>query len=137
MPLLSWAPRGSRGAFRMALLGDLKTTHETTMTTSTNETSSAIAAQRREAVQDLLADARGIIAEKGVTRGALKAISELLLDLATRHRLFGATDFPPPQPDSGDTATRASASKPIPASRCATTRNTCSAPPGRSADGIA
>jgi predicted metal-dependent enzyme (double-stranded beta helix superfamily) len=76
------------------------------MTTTTNEASSTIAAQRREAVQDLLADARRIIGEKGVTRDALNAISGLLLELATQHALFDATDFPPPQRDSGDTSTR-------------------------------
>ncbi|MGF6659377.1 putative metal-dependent enzyme (double-stranded beta helix superfamily) [Paraburkholderia atlantica] len=76
------------------------------MTTTTNESTSVIAAQRREAVQDLLADARSIILEKGVTREALKAISALLLELATRHALFDATDFPPPRLDSGDTSTR-------------------------------
>ena len=76
------------------------------MTTTTNEASSTIAAQRREAVQDLLAGARRIIGEKGVTRDALNAISGLLLELATRHALFDATDFPPPQRDSGDTSTR-------------------------------
>ncbi|MDR7009804.1 cysteine dioxygenase family protein [Paraburkholderia strydomiana] len=76
------------------------------MTTTTNEASSTIAAQRREAVQDLLADARQIIGEKGVTRDALDAISGLLLELATQHALFDTTDFPPPQRDSGDTSTR-------------------------------
>jgi predicted metal-dependent enzyme (double-stranded beta helix superfamily) len=76
------------------------------MTTTTNEASSTIAAQRREAVQDLLADARRIIGEKGVTRDALNAISGLLLELATQQALFDATDFPPPQRDSGDTSTR-------------------------------
>jgi predicted metal-dependent enzyme (double-stranded beta helix superfamily) len=70
------------------------------MTTTTNEAGSAIAAQRREAVQDLLADARRIIAETGVTREALSAISSLLLTL------FHAAAFPPPQPGSGDTSTR-------------------------------
>jgi len=76
------------------------------MTTTTHEASSEIAAQRREAVQDLLADARRIIDEKGVTRDALNAISGVLLELATQHTLFDATDFPPPQRDSGDSSTR-------------------------------
>ncbi|HXZ09918.1 MAG TPA: cysteine dioxygenase family protein [Paraburkholderia sp.] len=75
-------------------------------TTTTTETSDAIAAQRRESVQSLLADARRIIDEKGLTRDALNSISELLLELATHRELFDATDFPPPQRDSGDTSTR-------------------------------
>lgn len=76
------------------------------MTTDTNEANSDIPAQRSEAVQDVLADARRIIEESGVTREALSAISALLLDLATQHTLFDATEFPPPQRDSGDTSTR-------------------------------
>jgi predicted metal-dependent enzyme (double-stranded beta helix superfamily) len=76
------------------------------MTTTLNEASSATAAQRREAVQGLLANARRIIDEKGVTRAALSAISDLLLELATQHTLFDAADFPPPRRDSGDTSTR-------------------------------
>ncbi|WP_114814853.1 cysteine dioxygenase family protein [Paraburkholderia kururiensis] len=76
------------------------------MTTTTTEPSRAIAAQRREAVQDLLAGARRIIEERGVTREALNAISARLLELATRSELFDAADFPPPQRDSGDTSTR-------------------------------
>jgi len=76
------------------------------MTTTTTETRSAIAAQRREAVQGLLADARRIIEQKGVTRDALNSISESLLELAARRELFDAADFPPPQRDSGDTSTR-------------------------------
>ncbi|WP_168795784.1 cysteine dioxygenase family protein [Paraburkholderia aromaticivorans] len=76
------------------------------MTTTTNETGSAVSTQRREAVEALLADARRIIDEKGVTRDALKGLSERLTELATHRALFDAADFPPPQPGSGDTSTR-------------------------------
>ncbi|ABE36998.1 cysteine dioxygenase type I family protein [Paraburkholderia xenovorans LB400] len=76
------------------------------MTTRTNETGNAIATQRKEAVETLLGDARRIIAGHGVTRHALNTISERLLELASRRELFDAADFPPPQPDSGDTSTR-------------------------------
>jgi predicted metal-dependent enzyme (double-stranded beta helix superfamily) len=75
-------------------------------TTNTNETGSTIDAQRKQAVDTLLGDARRIIAEQGVTRQALDALSERLLELATHRELFDAADFPPPQPGSGDTSTR-------------------------------
>jgi predicted metal-dependent enzyme (double-stranded beta helix superfamily) len=76
------------------------------MTTITTEASSAIAAQRRKAVQDLLAAANRIVEERGVTRAALDEISVLLLELATQRALFDASEFPPPRHDSGDTSTR-------------------------------
>ncbi|SDH36081.1 hypothetical protein SAMN04487926_104107 [Paraburkholderia steynii] len=76
------------------------------MSTITNETIDAVASQRCEAVQKLLAGARKIIDDKGVTRDALAAISARLLELATQRTLFDAADFPPPQRDSGDTSTR-------------------------------
>ncbi|MFM0412988.1 cysteine dioxygenase family protein [Paraburkholderia aromaticivorans] len=78
----------------------------TTTTATTDETRNDVSTQRHEAVQALLADARRIIGEKGVTRGAIKALSERLLELATHRTLFDAADFPPPQPGSGDTSTR-------------------------------
>ena len=76
------------------------------MSTTTNEAVTDVAAQRKAAVQALLADARTIIEEKGVTREALAAISARLLELATHRALFDSVDFPPPQRDSGDTSTR-------------------------------
>jgi len=51
-----------------------------------------------------LADARRIIGENGVRREALKALSERLVELAAQRTKFDATDFPPPQPGSGETA---------------------------------
>ncbi|MFM0007024.1 cysteine dioxygenase family protein [Paraburkholderia dipogonis] len=75
-------------------------------TTTTQEARHDVTTQRQEAVQALLADARRIVGEKGVTREALKALSERLLELATHRALFDAADFPPPQPGSGDTSTR-------------------------------
>ncbi|MDQ0625913.1 cysteine dioxygenase family protein [Paraburkholderia graminis] len=75
-------------------------------TATTHDTRNDVSTQRKEAVQALLADARRIIGEKGVTREALKALSERLLELATQRALFDAADFPPPQPGSGDTSTR-------------------------------
>jgi len=75
-------------------------------TATTHDTRNDVSTQRKEAVQALLADARRIIGEKGVTREALKALSERLVELATQRALFDAADFPPPQPGSGDTSTR-------------------------------
>jgi predicted metal-dependent enzyme (double-stranded beta helix superfamily) len=75
-------------------------------TTTTQEARTDVPTQRQEAVQALLVDARRIIGEQGVTREALKALSERLLELATHRTLFDAADFPPPQPGSGDTSTR-------------------------------
>jgi predicted metal-dependent enzyme (double-stranded beta helix superfamily) len=75
-------------------------------TTTTQEARTDVSTQRQEAVQALLVDARRIIGEQGVTREALKALSERLLELATHRTLFDAADFPPPQPGSGDTSTR-------------------------------
>lgn len=75
-------------------------------TATTHDTRNDVSTQRNDAVQALLADARRIIGEKGVTREALKALSERLLELATQRALFDAADFPPPQPGSGDTSTR-------------------------------
>lgn len=65
------------------------------------------AAQRGAAVATLLEDARQIVKERGVTRAALDALSERLETLAREHAaLFDARNFPPPQPESGDTSTR-------------------------------
>ncbi|MDR6419167.1 putative metal-dependent enzyme (double-stranded beta helix superfamily) [Paraburkholderia phenoliruptrix] len=75
-------------------------------TATTHDTRNDVSTQRKEAVQALLVDARRIIGEKGVTREALKALSERLVELATQRALFDAADFPPPQPGSGDTSTR-------------------------------
>jgi predicted metal-dependent enzyme (double-stranded beta helix superfamily) len=78
------------------------------MTTPQNEDrdNNTVSTERNQAVQALLADARRIIDEKGVTREALDAISARLLTLATHRALFNTADFPPPQRDSGDTSTR-------------------------------
>jgi hypothetical protein len=62
-------------------------------TTTTQEARQDVTTQRQEAVQALLADARRIVGEKGVTREALKALSERLLELATHRALFDAADF--------------------------------------------
>ncbi|MDR5784741.1 cysteine dioxygenase family protein [Caballeronia sp. LZ065] len=62
--------------------------------------------RRREAVQALLADARGIVEEDGLTRAALERLSARLATLATQDGLFDAADFPPPQVHSGDTSVR-------------------------------
>ncbi|MDR5836217.1 cysteine dioxygenase family protein [Caballeronia sp. LZ034LL] len=61
---------------------------------------------RRAAVQALLADARGIVEEDGLTRAALERLSARLATLATQAGLFDAADFPPPQLNSGDTSVR-------------------------------
>ena len=63
--------------------------------------------ERQAAVTALLDHVRHIVAEQGVTRAALDAISERLQALAVNHtELFSAADFPPPQAGSGDTSTR-------------------------------
>lgn len=77
------------------------------MTTTLNQQTGAVrAAHRNEAVQALLADARRIIEESGVTREGLARLSERLADLAAQGDLFGAAEFPPPQAQSGDTSVR-------------------------------
>jgi predicted metal-dependent enzyme (double-stranded beta helix superfamily) len=73
------------------------------MTTEHNE---LITKKRNESVQALLDNARSIVAEEGVTRAALTRLSERLAVLATSQDLFDTADFPPPQPDSGDTSVR-------------------------------
>jgi rhodanese-related sulfurtransferase/predicted metal-dependent enzyme (double-stranded beta helix superfamily) len=50
--------------------------------------------ERRQAVEDTLAQVRRIEAEKGVTRAALEAIKPLLIALASRCELFPAAHFP-------------------------------------------
>lgn len=75
-------------------------------TTPTHESGTPLAAQRNEAVQALLADARRILDESGVTRTGLARLSERLATLATQGDLFGAAEFPPPQAGSGDTSVR-------------------------------
>jgi len=63
--------------------------------------------ERQAAVSALLDHVRHIVANQGVTRAALDAISERLQALAADHaELFSAADFPPPQTGSGDTSTR-------------------------------
>ena len=76
------------------------------MSTTETSTSTDIAEARRDAVTELLDDARRIIDGLGVTRAALEAISERLLELATHADLFPTADFPPPAGDSGNTSTR-------------------------------
>jgi predicted metal-dependent enzyme (double-stranded beta helix superfamily) len=78
----------------------------TPMTTMLTQSDDALANERRQAIDALLGDTRRIIGEEGVTRASLAAVSDLLLGLATRRSLFTAADFPPPQPDSGDTSVR-------------------------------
>ncbi len=62
--------------------------------------------RRNDAVQALLADARRIVDEDGLTRAALSRLSERLASLAGHADLFDAADFPPPQAQSGDTSVR-------------------------------
>jgi predicted metal-dependent enzyme (double-stranded beta helix superfamily) len=62
--------------------------------------------RRNEAVQTLLADARRIVDEDGLTRAALSRLSERLAALAAHADLFDAAAFPPPQAQSGDTSVR-------------------------------
>ncbi|SAK49370.1 hypothetical protein AWB77_01124 [Caballeronia fortuita] len=62
--------------------------------------------RRNDAVQALLADARRIVDEDGLTRAALSRLSERLARLADHTDLFDAADFPPPQAQSGDTSVR-------------------------------
>ncbi|CAN7689129.1 cysteine dioxygenase family protein [Caballeronia sp. LjRoot29] len=63
--------------------------------------------ERQAAVSVLLGHVRHIVAQQGVTRGALDDISAHLQAFAANHaELFTAADFPPPQAGSGDTSTR-------------------------------
>jgi len=52
------------------------------------------AAERERAVAACLADVRGLIAEQGITRGALEQIKSRLLELAARRDLFSFARFP-------------------------------------------
>ena len=76
------------------------------MSTTDTSTSTDIAEARRDAVTELIEEARRIVDGLGVTRAALDAISDRLLELATHADLFPAADFPPPAGDSGNTSTR-------------------------------
>ncbi|MFT4433991.1 cysteine dioxygenase [Caballeronia sp. 15715] len=63
--------------------------------------------ERQAAVSVLLGHVRHIMAQQGVTRGALDDISAHLQAFAANHaELFTTADFPPPQAGSGDTSTR-------------------------------
>ncbi len=70
------------------------------MTTSQNDTT-AIAAQRRIAVDQALADIRGIAAAQPLDRAVLARITARLEKLAANAALFTREDFPPPAASEG------------------------------------
>ncbi|SFO81936.1 Cysteine dioxygenase type I [Variovorax sp. PDC80] len=70
------------------------------MTTSQNDTT-AIAAQRRIAVDQALADIRAIAAAQALDRAVLARITARLEKLATNAALFTREDFPPPAASEG------------------------------------
>ena len=55
---------------------------------------SSIAQRRSEAVSQAIAEIRQIEARRGVSRRALSAIKEVLVDLAAKRELFSENDFP-------------------------------------------
>ncbi|WP_431513885.1 cysteine dioxygenase [Variovorax sp. DAIF25] len=70
------------------------------MTTSQNDTT-AIAAQRRIAVDQALADIRAIAAAQPLDRAVLARITARLEKLAAHAALFTREDFPPPAASEG------------------------------------
>jgi predicted metal-dependent enzyme (double-stranded beta helix superfamily) len=70
------------------------------MTTSQNDTT-AIAAQRRIAVDQALADIRAIAAAQPLDRAVLARITARLEKLAAHAALFRREDFPPPAASEG------------------------------------
>ncbi|MGQ2997603.1 cysteine dioxygenase family protein [Variovorax sp.] len=70
------------------------------MTTSQNDTT-AIAAQRRIAVDQALADIRAIAAAQPLDRAVLARITARLEKLAANAALFTREDFPPPAASEG------------------------------------
>lgn len=62
----------------------------------------AIVAERRKAVAELLSRVREIEAEKGVTRESLEEIRSLLEGLSRRKELFWHDHFPQVTPETGD-----------------------------------
>jgi len=70
------------------------------MTTSQNDTT-AIAAQRRIAVDQALADIRAIAATQPLDRAVLARITARLEKLAANAALFTREDFPPPAASEG------------------------------------
>lgn len=70
------------------------------MTTSRNDTT-AIAAQRRIAVDQALADIRAIAAAQPLDRAVLARITARLEKLAAHAALFTREDFPPPAASEG------------------------------------
>ena len=55
-----------------------------------------VAEERRRLVADTVARIRAVEREKGVSRAALEAVKELLIELAAKRELFPREDFPPP-----------------------------------------
>ncbi|GEQ77514.1 cysteine dioxygenase [Comamonas testosteroni] len=73
----------------------------------TISSSTAIADQRRQAVDSALADVRRLIQTGAPDRKTLAAITERLEQLAAHKALFSRADFPPPaQTDGGGASTR-------------------------------
>ncbi len=57
--------------------------------------------ERRQAVEQAVAQIRAIEAREGVNPDALALIRQRLIELASRVDLFSSDDFAPPPPDSG------------------------------------
>jgi predicted metal-dependent enzyme (double-stranded beta helix superfamily) len=69
------------------------------------DSSSSIAAERRQRIQATLADIRRILADEPPSRDSLARVKARLEQLAAEPRLFSATDFPPPPASEGVGAT--------------------------------
>ncbi|MDM0056731.1 cysteine dioxygenase family protein [Variovorax fucosicus] len=71
------------------------------MTTTHNTSGTALAAQRRVAVEQALADIRGIASVQPFDRAVLARITARLEQLASHGGLFTRADFPPPAASEG------------------------------------
>lgn len=61
----------------------------------------SVTLERRQRVQDTLADIRGLLAAAPLTRDLLAQITGRLEQLAQQRALFPAAEFPPPAPGQG------------------------------------
>lgn len=62
---------------------------------------STVAAERRQAIDDTLADVRRLIAGRAIDRALLDTVIARLEQLAQHKQLFGRADFPPPSITAG------------------------------------
>ena len=86
-------------------------------------TESSVSLERRQQVQDALADIRGLLAAAPLSRDLLARITTRLEQLAQQRALFPAAEFAPPAPGQGvgaSTRYRLNARRSPPANRRST-----------------